>query len=319
MMRAEYLEAASPTTGVPVSRLNVRRLFATGAQLVGGLVIAALVFPFASPGARLTFAQQWARRMIGALGARLCVEGAAPAPGTLLVANHVSWLDILAIASHTPAAFVAKSEVRAWPAIGWLAARAGTLFLRRSSGRSLLRVKERIGALLLEGRNVTLFAEGTTTGGSGLLPFRSGLMQAAVDSIRPVQAVAIAYYDGDGRLSAAAAFIDTMSLWESIGAILRCGPITARLVITPPLAPAGRTRKQLAREAHQLVAAILERPRSAVAFPIRPTNVSTLPRPSGLEECGCADSPRDARGAEGLPARDGLPDRVPGAAGDACS
>jgi 1-acyl-sn-glycerol-3-phosphate acyltransferase len=264
MMRAEYLEAASPTTGVPVSRLNVRRLFATGAQLVGGLVIAALVFPFASPGARLTFAQQWARRMIGALGARLCVEGAAPAPGTLLVANHVSWLDILAIASHTPAAFVAKSEVRAWPAIGWLAARAGTLFLRRSSGRSLLRVKERIGALLLEGRNVTLFAEGTTTGGSGLLPFRSGLMQAAVDRTRPVQAVAIAYHDEDGQLSAAAAFIDAMSLWESIVAILRSGRITARLVIAPPLASAGRTRKQLAREAHQLVAALLARPRGAV-------------------------------------------------------
>jgi len=203
--------------------------------------------------------------MIRAVGVRLSVEGHAPAAGALLVANHVSWLDVLALASHMPAAvFVAKSEVRDWPAIGWLATRAGTLFLKRSSGRSLLRIKENISAVLAAGRNVALFAEGTTSNGSDVLPFRSGLLQAAVDSARPVQAVAIAYHDEDGRLSAAAAFVDAMSLWESIGAILRCGPITARLVIAPPLAAAGRTRKELAREAHLLVAAILTRPRSAV-------------------------------------------------------
>lgn len=195
--------------------------------------------------------------MIRALGARLCIGGAAPASGALIVANHVSWLDILAIASHAPASFVAKSEVRDWPAVGWLAARAETLFLKRSSGRSLLRAKNRIAALLLPGRNVALFPEGTTSNGSGVLPFRSGLLQAAVDGGRPVQPVAIAYYGDDGTPSTDAAFIDGMTLWQSVSAICRSGRITVRLAFAAPLASAGRTRKELAREARDTIAAIL--------------------------------------------------------------
>jgi 1-acyl-sn-glycerol-3-phosphate acyltransferase len=263
-MHAEYLETTRLAATGPKSRLNIFRVLAIGAHLVRGLVTAALVFPFASPTARLAFARRWARQMIRAVGARLCIEGAAPAPGALLVANHVSWLDILAVASHAPAVFTAKSEVRNWPAIGWLAARAGTLFLKRSSGRSLLRVKNRIGALLLAGRNVALFPEGTTSDGSGVLPFRSGLLQAAVDGARPVQPVAIAYYCDDGNPSADAAFIDGMTLWQSIGAICRSGQITVRLAFAVPLAPAGRSRKELAREARDMIAAMLARRPAAV-------------------------------------------------------
>ena len=199
--------------------------------------------------------------MFQALGVRLQIEGAEFVPGALLIANHVSWLDVLAIASHAETVFVAKVEVRDWPAIGWLAARAETLFLKRTSGRSLLQVKDRIGALLSAGRAVALFAEGTTSCGSRVLPFRSGLMQAAVDQTRPVQAVAIAYYDEAGHRSAAAAFVDSMSLFQSVGAICRSGPITARLVLARPLEVAGRTRKQLAREAHHQVASILAQSR----------------------------------------------------------
>ncbi len=201
-MQAECLDTTLPAATGPRSRLNILRLLGIGVHLARGLATVALVFPFVSPSARIEFAQRWARRMARALGARLCVEGVAPAPGALLVANHVSWLDILAIASCAPAIFVAKSEVRDWPAIGWLAARAQALFLKRSSGRSLLRVKNRIAALLLEGRNVVIFPEGTTSDGSRMLPFRSGLLQAAVDCTRPVQAVAIAYYGEDGNPSA---------------------------------------------------------------------------------------------------------------------
>ena len=256
-MRAEYVEMTPPAAR---PRLNALRVLGIGAHLVGGLATAALIFPFAPAAARFALKRRWALRMIRALGVRLRVEGSAPVHGAILVANHVSWLDVLAIASSAPVVFVAKSEVSGWPAIGWLAARAGTLFLKRSSGRSLLRVKNRIGALLLAGRGVALFAEGTTSNGSAVLPFRSGLLQAAVDSARPVQAVAIAYYDEDGESSEAAAFIDGMSLWQSIGAICRCGRITARLVVIPPLALAGRSRKELAREARDAITAALAQP-----------------------------------------------------------
>jgi 1-acyl-sn-glycerol-3-phosphate acyltransferase len=258
-MHAEYLDTTLSAATGPRSRLNILRPLGIGVHLTRGLLAAALVFPSAPSSVRLALAQRWARRMIRTLGVRLCIEGAAPVPGALLVANHVSWLDILAIASYTPAIFVAKSEVRDWPAIGWLAARAGSLFLRRSSGRSLLRVKNRIAALLLEGSNVAIFPEGTTSDGSRVLPFRSGLLQAAVDSGRPVQPVAVAYYGDDGRPSADAAFVDGMTLWQSIDAICRSRRITARLALAAPLAPARRTRKELAREAHDTIAATFPR------------------------------------------------------------
>jgi len=236
------------------------RLLRIGMHLAGGLAVATLVFPFASPAARLAHAGRWARRTIGGLGVRLQVEGAAVAPGALLVANHVSWLDILAIASHAPAVFVAKEEVRGWPVIGWLATRAGTLFLRRTSGRSLLRVKNGIAARLLAGRTVAIFPEGTTTDGSGVLPFRSGLLQAALDSGRPVQPVAIAYRGEDGGRSAAAAFTGAMNLWQSIGEILRSPRITLHLTVAAPLAPAGRTRKELAGAAQRAITTTLASP-----------------------------------------------------------
>jgi len=258
-MHTEYFETTLPSATGPRPQLNILRLLGMGAHLAGGLAAAALVFPFASPAARVGFARSWARGMIRALGAQLRIEGAAPAPGSLLVANHVSWLDILAIASCTPAIFVAKSEVRDWPAIGWLAARAQALFLKRSSGRSLLRVKNRVAALLLEHRNVAIFPEGTTSDGSSVLPFRSGLLQAAVDGRGPVQPVAIAYYGDDGNRSLDAAFIDGMSLWQSLVAICRSGRITMRLAFAAPLVPAGRTRKELAREARDTITTCVTR------------------------------------------------------------
>lgn len=227
-------------------------------QLFWGLAAATLILPFASRSICLALRQRWARGMLRASGLDLRIEGAAVAPGTLLLANHVSWLDVVVIAAHAPAIFVAKSEVRHWPAIGWLAQRVETVFLRRASGRSLLEVKNRIAELLRAGRGTALFPEGTTSDGRSILPFRSGLLQAAVDSGRPVQPVAI-IYEEDGKPSASAAFVDGMTLWRSVIAVCGSGRMTVHLVIAAPLASAGRSRKALAREAHEAVAAILAR------------------------------------------------------------
>lgn len=254
-MRAELAGITPSTARGNAAHPGVLRLAAIGVQLACGIAAAAMVFPFVSHGTRLSLRQRWARGMIEAIGLELRVEGETIAPGALLVANHVSWLDILVIASSTPAVFVAKSEVRCWPAIGWLAARAETLFLRRSSGRSLLDVKNRVAELLLEGRAVAYFPEGTTSDGAGVLPFRSGLLQAAVDADRAVQPLAIGYCDGQSRRSAAAAFVDGTTLWRSIVAVCGSEGICARVAVAPPLVSAGRTRKVLAREAHDAVAA----------------------------------------------------------------
>lgn len=254
-MRVETVE-----TGLPApqgTQHGILRLLTVGAYLAWGLAATVLVFPFASRPTRLALREYWAKTLLEGIGIELRVEGAPIDAGVLLLANHVSWLDVLVIASLAPAAFVAKSEVRCWPAIGWLAARAETLFLRRASGRSLLEVKNRIAGLLVDGRSVAMFPEATTTDGESVLPFRSGMLQAAVDSDRPVQAIAIAYRDEQRVRSAAAAFTDDVNLCRSIAAVCGAGRIIACVTIAAPLPPAGRSRKALARQARGAVAAML--------------------------------------------------------------
>lgn len=253
-MRAETVDTRLPALAAAVGFV---RLLTLGMHLAWGLAIATLVFPLAPRSTRLALRERWARIMLEGIGVELRIEGAPIASGALVLSNHISWLDVLVIASLTPAMFVAKSEVRCWPAIGWLAARAETLFLRRASGRSLLEVKNRIAGLMLEGRSVAMFPEATTSEGETVLPFRSGMLQAAVDSDRPVQAIALAFRDEQGGRSAAAAFVDGTSLWRSILSICGAGRITACVAIAAPLAPAGRTRKVLARQARDAVAAML--------------------------------------------------------------
>ena len=256
-MRAESVQPNLPDATAPAAQAGLLRLLAIAGCLAWGLAAAAVIFPFAPRSARLSLRRRWARGMLHAIGLELHVEGEAIAPGALIVANHVSWLDVLVLASRAPAVFVAKSEVRCWPAIGWLAERGETLFLRRASGRSLLQVKNRIAGLLLEGRSAVIFPEGTTSDGAGVLPFRSGLLQAAVDGGRPVQPIAIAYRDGEGRRSGAVAFVDGMSLWQSIVATCGSGRIAAHLSVAASVARAGRTRKDLAREARENIVKLL--------------------------------------------------------------
>lgn len=256
-MPAESADTSLTAPAGPAAHAGAIRLLALAGHLAWGLAAAALIFPLAPRSARLALRRRWATSVLEGIGLAVRLEGAAIAPGSLLLANHVSWLDILVLASRTPATFVAKSEVRRWPAIGWLAAGAETLFLERASGRSLLAVKNRVAALLSEGRGVALFPESTTSKGEAVLPFRSGLLQAAVDSDKPVQAIALAYRDAQGRLSAAAAFVDDMSLLQSILAVCRAGPIAASVAVTAPVAPGGRTRKVLARQARGAVAVML--------------------------------------------------------------
>jgi len=251
-MRAESVE-----TYLPAAPPAALRLLALCACLAWGLVTASLVFPLAPGSVRFALRRFWARCMLDAIGVELRVEGANVVPGSLVVANHVSWLDILVLASSAHAVFVAKSEVRCWPMIGWLASRAETVFIRRASGRSLLKVKNRIAGLLLDGRSVAIFPEATTSDGETVLPFRSGLLQAAVDAGRPVQAVAIAYRDERGTRSSSAAFIDGMSLCRSIVTVCTAGHISACVAVAAPVTPGGRSRKVLARKARGAVTAML--------------------------------------------------------------
>jgi 1-acyl-sn-glycerol-3-phosphate acyltransferase len=213
-----------------------------GLHLGYGLATAALVYPLIGRPAQLKLKQRWSRQLLGMLGVRLQAE-AAPLPSpTLLVANHISWLDIYVINALAPAAFVCKADVRDWPLIGWLCERTETVFMPRGSRRGAREASGIVAARLRQGWQVAVFPEGTTSDGSEVLPFHGALLQGAVDAGCRVQPLALRYTDEDGRPSTAAAYCGDTSLLQSLRGSQRrpaCTPASTSCRRSTAAAPSG--------------------------------------------------------------------------------
>lgn len=220
----------------------------------------ASVYPFIGNSRRLWLKQRWSRQLLEILGVRIDAQLSGAAPGSLFVVNHVSWLDIYALNAARPMAFVAKAEVSRWPLVGWLSANTDTLFLSRESRRQAKEMNERISGLLTADKDVACFPEGTTTDGTEVLKFHSALLQSAIDSGRPVQPVALAYYDADGRRSRVPAYAGDTTMGESLAAILACRSLTVRLRPTSSLDPRVMTRSEMAQAAQGAIAVSLGLP-----------------------------------------------------------
>lgn len=180
--------------------------------------------------------QLGSRILLCALGIRIVRAGSGRPGAALVVANHISWIDVLAIAATAPVVPVAKCEVARWPVIGPLARRTGTVFVSRRIGRDLPDTVASITATLRRGHRVLLFPEGTTTCGGPPVAFRRAGFQAAVDAAAPVQSVSIQYTDRHGRPTVSAAFVDDDTLFESVWRVLRGGPMLVRVRWQPALA-----------------------------------------------------------------------------------
>jgi len=215
-------------------------------------------FPRASAQQRLDMNRAWSLRMLQLCGMRLVVhnDDARLDEGVLVVANHVSWIDIYVINAWRPTPFVSKAEIRKWPVVGWLAQQLDTVFVQREKRSDAKRIMHELAERLNAGQKMCVFPEGTTTDGLQLLPFHANLFQAAVSASRPVQPVCLMYEDADGRQSTAPAYIGEMSLGDSLDALLRARPLTAHVYVGAPLAP-GADRRVLAAEAQAAVGAAL--------------------------------------------------------------
>lgn len=212
------------------------------------------VFPALSHGGRAAISQRWTAALLKILGVRLQLEGASVPEGPLVVANHVSWLDVLVVNSVCPATFVSKHEVGAWPVVGVLLARTGTILLRRGSYRDAKRVVGEVALALRAGRRVAVFPEGTTTDGSSVLPFRPAIFQAAVDQQHRVLPLALSYHGRCGALSSAPVYTGNTSLWQSLRRIALARPrIIARVRVLPEQAPRDVSRRQLAARTRELI------------------------------------------------------------------
>lgn len=217
-------------------------------------MVALLVFPWCSDRCRLSLKQSWSAALLDALGIDLQPDLREVVPGALLVANHISWIDIFVINAALPAAFVSKEEVQRWPVVGWLAAKNDTVFLRRGSRGHARVINEQVAAILGAGKHVAVFPEGTTTDGRALLHFHGALLQPALAAGRPVLPVALSYWEADGARSLAPRYDGDVSLAECTRAIIGRRRIVARLVVTAPCGLAGEDRRQVAAAARAAIA-----------------------------------------------------------------
>jgi len=234
------------------------RLARVTVHLAAGLATCALVFPLASLRLRERLTRRWSRKLLGMC--RVSVEqldGAPVLEHALVVANHVSWLDIFVINALYPCRFVAKAEIRAWPVLGWLAAGAGTVFIARGNRRELRHVFKGLVAVLQQGQRVALFPEGTTSRQGEVLPFHANLFEAAIDATVAVQPYALSYVDAAGSLHASIDYIGDTTFVDSMFTILQGPPVRARLQALAPIEATGAHRRELAEQAHTAVAAAL--------------------------------------------------------------
>lgn len=236
------------------------RLFRVLLHVFVGVVTCAFLFPLSGSEKRAAIVKRWSLGLL-----RLCqVEvhiidksGESDLPHALIVANHVSWMDIFVINSWQACHFVAKSDIRSWPIAGWLSAQAGTIFLARGKQREVRRIYEGLVHELRDQKPIAFFPEGTTAPQGQLLPFHANLFEAAIEAEVPVLPFAIRYLDANGEFHPAADFIGEMTFAESMKLILRAGGMRAELIRLPMISTEGAHRREVAQQARESVAGAL--------------------------------------------------------------
>jgi 1-acyl-sn-glycerol-3-phosphate acyltransferase len=234
------------------------RLARVVGHIVHGLLLVQWRFGALDAAGRQQRIRWWSAKLLRLLGITVRSAGTARPGAKLLVANHVSWLDIIAIHAVCPEArFVSKAEVRHWPLVGRLVEAAGTLFIEREKKRDAMRVVHQMAAALQAGDTVAVFPEGTTADGHALLPFHANLLQAAIATGLPVQPVALRYADASSAISAAAAYVGDATLVDSLRAIALAEGLTVQVTLLSAEGSRHADRRALAEHLREQIGAAL--------------------------------------------------------------
>jgi 1-acyl-sn-glycerol-3-phosphate acyltransferase len=197
---------------------------------------------------------QWNATVCQILQLRLQIVGQLDPKAKLIVANHISWLDIIALGSQFPCLFIAKGEVADWPVIGYLAQGIGTLFVKRGDGIQTGATAEMMVWRLRQGRRLLLFPEGTTTRGDSVLRFHSRLFQPAQLASVCVQAVALNY---QGESKSEVPFIGEDEFVSHLLNLLRLDSIELNISFCPAI-PVGMDRSIMAQTTHKQILDVIK-------------------------------------------------------------
>jgi 1-acyl-sn-glycerol-3-phosphate acyltransferase len=241
------------------------RLAAIGAWTTSLLALRVLALPLLLltgdlfPRVHFRLMQTWARGVARLLGMRFEVEGRPPKPPYLLVSNHLSYVDVVALQAVCGCVFLAKAEVARWPVIGFLARTGGTLFVDRTRRTDLPRAVEAVASVVERGRGVVFFPEGTSTDGSSVLPFNPSLFEVAIRTGLPVYCASLGYAVPRGSPPAhlSVCWWGDMEFFSHLYNLLQIPSFRARIAFAPqPVAREERAdRKVLAERARRSVEA----------------------------------------------------------------
>lgn len=204
--------------------------------------------------------QAWAHEFIELLAIKLEAPVLPQQHGPLLlVANHISFIDIVVLLATSPCRLVSKADVHHWPLIGPMAVALGTVFIERESRRDAMRVVHHMAEAFAQGAVLAVFPEGTTGDGRELLPFHGNLLQAAIATDTPVQPLALRYeVASTGALSTAPAYAGEDSVFDTLWRSLRTTDLQVRLVVGRLEHAQGRERRQWAQDLRQGIAVALQ-------------------------------------------------------------
>jgi 1-acyl-sn-glycerol-3-phosphate acyltransferase len=234
-------------------------------HLLHGLAITSLIFPWLSKPRRDTRKRRWSKKLLTILSVSVRERNAPESlpERCMLVINHISWLDIFVINATSPATFIAKSEIRDWPFVGWLCTLVGTLYIERGRPAAARKASRAIISELEHGVLIAVFPEGTTTFGRSLESFHSAMFQPALDAGATLQPIALRYLDAAGTPTDAAGYVGETSFLESVWSIVCARHIVAELNLLAPISVLGETRRSLAEKTEAAIADALGVPAPA--------------------------------------------------------
>ena len=207
----------------------------------------------------------WYKQACKIVDLKIIVQG-QPAEGpVLMVANHISWLDILLLASVANPRFLSKAEIRKWPLVGWAGQQIDTLFIKRGQRSASAAASAGIAEGLAQGNRILIFPEGTTAEGKVVGRLHARLFGAAIETNSPVQPIVIHYTDDndDSHTSERIPFVGEQNLFSNVWLLLGCKNPTAYVYCLPTRDSAGQTRKALVSDIHEAMQSTLERSQQA--------------------------------------------------------
>lgn len=201
--------------------------------------------------------QKWFKQGSRILGLKIQLSGSSSLHSSILVSNHISWLDIVAIAASSPVTFVSKSDLASWPIVGILAKSSGTVFIKRGSLFSMHQTMNQLVDILELDRSIIFFPEGTTTRGENVKKFNSGLFETAYKSSSPVQPVTISYYRDCLPDRDTAPYVDDDHFLKHLWTHLFRGKLHVQIDFLDEIQPKKHSRRFLADICHSRITEVL--------------------------------------------------------------